>query len=128
MLLLWRILGVGCRLDLWMLAVTWWLLRGLSGCLGLLLLCGELLWALRGWIAKLGLRPCWDLGAGLLWWLAGRPLLLGVRRLTRLGLSLGWALGVGRLRLWGPLGWTWLRALGLGGHVGLRIGRPTLGM
>lgn len=67
MLLLWRILGVGCRLDLWMLAVTWWLLRGLRRYLGLLLLLrGELLWALRGWIAKLGLRHCWDLGAGLL--------------------------------------------------------------
>lgn len=56
LLLLLRILGVCCRLALWVLAVSWWLLWRLRLRLLLLLLRGGLLGPLGGsWVVGLAL-------------------------------------------------------------------------
>lgn len=82
-LLLLRVLRVRCRLALWVLAVSRWLLWRLGLCL--LLLRGGLLGPLCGsWVVGLALWSRGILGTWLLLGLTGRTLLLSVERLARL--------------------------------------------
>lgn len=100
LLLLLGVLRVRCRLALWVLAVSRWMLWRLR--LRLLLLRGGLLGPLCGsWVVGLALWSRGFLGTWLLRGLTGRTLLLSVERLARLW---GWGLGIRGLRLWRPLG------------------------